>query len=268
MSNTTASIAFIVPMVADRPVAAGTCAELRRTVANSSRTPCHRLLRLACAALASCALAACGVSHHETTSAAAPAAPRPKALTPRRSKAVSPPGAFASVAISVPSGERDPPFDQPRSLRLPAGWRVAVWARVVGARLEAWTPEGPTARQLTREGDDHRVDRSARRHGPGRRTIASNLTNPQGLAFDRVGGHEVLYVAESDELDRYLWTSGRLGSPHRARRAISRTRSPPRATSIGSRTSSSVATTRSTSTSAAPRTPARPARGTAHPGPR
>ena len=28
---------------------------------------------------------------------------------------------------------------------------------------------------------------------------------PQGMAFDRVGGQTVLYVAEADQIDRYLW---------------------------------------------------------------
>ena len=40
----------------------------------------------------------------------------------------------------------------------------------------------------------------------------SGLTNPQGMAFDRVGGHEVLYVAESDELDRYQWLGHGVGA--------------------------------------------------------
>ncbi len=28
------------------------------------------------------------------------------------------------------------------------------------------------------------------------------------MAFDRLGGQEVLYVAESHELDRYVWSNG------------------------------------------------------------
>ena len=40
----------------------------------------------------------------------------------------------------------------------------------------------------------------------------SGLTNPQGTAFDRLGGHEVVYVAESDELDRYQWRGHGVGA--------------------------------------------------------
>jgi glucose/arabinose dehydrogenase len=36
-------------------------------------------------------------------------------------------------------------------------------------------------------------------------TLLSGLTNPQGLAFARLDGRRVLYVAESDEIDRYPW---------------------------------------------------------------
>jgi glucose/arabinose dehydrogenase len=42
---------------------------------------------------------------------------------------------------------------------------------------------------------------------PKQKVILSGLNQPQGLAFDTVGGKEVLYVAETDKLDRYAWSS-------------------------------------------------------------
>jgi glucose/arabinose dehydrogenase len=39
-------------------------------------------------------------------------------------------------------------------------------------------------------------------------TLLSGLTWPQGLAFARLDGQWVLYVAESDQIDRYPWSSG------------------------------------------------------------
>ena len=53
-----------------------------------------------------------------------------------------PPGASASVAVSVPASMRSAPFDVPRSLTVPDGFAVAVYARVPGARFIAVTPEG------------------------------------------------------------------------------------------------------------------------------
>ncbi len=88
-----------------------------------------------------------------------------------------------------------------------------MWAMVSGARLEAWTPQHAllvsspaqgTVTELTPRGGD-----PAR--PPRRRTIISGLRNPQGLAFDRIGGHDVLYVAGSGELDRYVWNGHGVG---------------------------------------------------------
>ena len=41
---------------------------------------------------------------------------------------------------------------------------------------------------------------------PTERVLISGLTKPQGLAFDHLDGREALYVLESDQLDRYVWT--------------------------------------------------------------
>jgi glucose/arabinose dehydrogenase len=149
--------------------------------------------------LASCALglAACGISHAPTPSASAAASGR-----------ITRP--FASVALTVPAGENAAPLDQPRTLRLPTGWTAAVWARIPDARLEAWTPERHLLVSSPASGTVVELTPTTGRAAA--RTILSGLTNPQGLAFDRVGGHAVLYVAESDELDRYRWTHGRLGA--------------------------------------------------------
>jgi len=102
-------------------------------------------------------------------------------------------------------------------VHLPHGWRAEVWARVPGARLEAWTPQDdllvsqPSAGQVM-----ELVPRRNRSAPPAQHVLVSGLTAPQGLAFARVDGHQVLYVAESDAIDRYAWNDGRVG----ARRVI------------------------------------------------
>lgn len=72
--------------------------------------------------------------------------------------------------------------------------------------MEAWTPEGDL---LVSEPDNGKVVRLVPdRHGTATvRTLLSGLTEPQGLAFARLSGHWVLYVAESDQIDRYNWMS-------------------------------------------------------------
>jgi glucose/arabinose dehydrogenase len=144
-------------------------------------------------------LAACGVDHGQTHAAAT------------RPRTVHATGSFRSVTVRVPSGETASPFARPRRLRLPAGWTASVWARVGGARLETWTPEGDLLVSSPGSGSVTALAPAA--HGrPAQHVILNGLTNPQGLAFDRIDGHEVLYVAESDELDRYRWTGGHPGA--------------------------------------------------------
>ena len=48
----------------------------------------------------------------------------------------------ASVALTVPAALAAAPFTTPRTLQVPAGFAIAVYARVPGARFMAITPEG------------------------------------------------------------------------------------------------------------------------------
>jgi glucose/arabinose dehydrogenase len=130
--------------------------------------------------------------------AAAPRA-RARALTAAR---------FASVRAQVAAGNGAAPFQVARSARLPAGWTVEVWARVPGARFEAWSPEGDLLVSVPSTGDVvELLPRRDRALAPASRVLLSGLTEPQGMAFDKVGGRELLYVAESDQVDRYVWSS-------------------------------------------------------------
>ncbi len=55
--------------------------------------------------------------------------------------------------------------------------------------------------------------RSTRSAVPAAKVLASGLSFPQGLAFDTLGGKTVLYVAETNEIDRYPWNAnGTLGA--------------------------------------------------------
>jgi glucose/arabinose dehydrogenase len=127
-----------------------------------------------------------------------------------RGAAASAPAAVApssATTLVVPAGEGGGALSAPRTLTVPAGWTARVWARVPGARMEAWTPEGDLL--VSDPGDG-----SVMRLRPGAAgtatvtTLVSGLTNPQGLAFARLDGRQVLYVAESDQVDRYPWGAG------------------------------------------------------------
>jgi glucose/arabinose dehydrogenase len=109
-----------------------------------------------------------------------------------------------AVTLKVPAGAGGGAFSLVRKLRLPPGWTASVWARVPDARMEAWTPQGSL---LVSEPDLGRiVELSPRASAPAAsRTLLTGLTSPQGLAFGRSGGRLMLYVAASNQLDRYPW---------------------------------------------------------------
>jgi glucose/arabinose dehydrogenase len=127
-----------------------------------------------------------------------------------RGSSASAPAAVASsstTTLVVPGGEGGGALSTPRTLTVPAGWTATVWARVPGARMEAWTPEGDL---LVSDPGGGRVMR-LRPGAAGTATVTtvlSGLTNPQGLAFAKLDGRWVLYVAESDQIDRYPWGAG------------------------------------------------------------
>ena len=115
----------------------------------------------------------------------------------------------ARVTISVPAANRQGAFQSPQTLTLPRGWKAEAWALVGGARLETWTPEGNLLVSVPSSGNIvELIPQATRSAPPAQRTIISGLENPQGMAFDHVGGQEVLYVAGSGEIDRFVWVHG------------------------------------------------------------
>jgi glucose/arabinose dehydrogenase len=129
-----------------------------------------------------------------------------------RSRRLAPPK-FTNVTLSVPAANRSGAFTSPHTLRMPTGWKAEVWALVPNARLEAWTPQGNL---LVSDPSDGQIvelfPQRNRSQPPTQRVLVSGLNQPQGMAFDHVGGREVLYVAETDEIDRYVWRGNRVGA--------------------------------------------------------
>lgn len=126
----------------------------------------------------------------------------------------SAPAAAASASATplvVPAGQGGGALSTPRRLTMPAGWTAQVWARVPNARMEAWTPEGNL---LVSEPNEGKI--AELRPGQGgtatTTTLVQGLTSPQGLAFAKLNGKWVLYVAETSEIVRYPWVAGRIGA--------------------------------------------------------
>jgi glucose/arabinose dehydrogenase len=96
------------------------------------------------------------------------------------------------------------PFEQTRPLQAPPGWTVSVWARVRGARLLAWTPDGRLLVSRPKLGDVVALTPVRDDTPPAQQTLVGGLNQPHGLAF--TGG--TLYVAESDQVDSFTYSAG------------------------------------------------------------
>jgi glucose/arabinose dehydrogenase len=112
------------------------------------------------------------------------------------------------VRLAVAPGLAAAPFNVPRRLLLPAGWRAEVWARVSGARFAVWTPERQLLVAVPESGELVLLEPRADPASPPReRLLLSHLPGPEGLGFDILDGRTVLEVAEPGRLDRYSWNS-------------------------------------------------------------
>ncbi|HEY8600781.1 MAG TPA: PQQ-dependent sugar dehydrogenase [Thermomicrobiales bacterium] len=111
-----------------------------------------------------------------------------------------------TIRVPTKQGQAEP--TQERTITLPAGFQISVYAAGLGqARLMIWSPEGAlvVSEQGTTNG---RVSILTDRDGNGtsdeRITFAQGLRNPHGLAF-RDG---YLYVAAENQVVRYRWQGG------------------------------------------------------------
>ncbi len=153
--------------------------------------PGRRFVVAVAAAAVTAAASACSTSAGQGPGTAA-ASPAPSAASATR------------VLLIVPDGEGGGALSTTHTLTVPAGWKARVWARVPDARMEAWTPQGDL---LVSEPDNGKIVK-LRPDASGTaavQTLLTGLTYPQGMAFARVNGKWVLYVAESDQIDRYPW---------------------------------------------------------------
>jgi glucose/arabinose dehydrogenase len=149
------------------------------------------------AVVAVAALAGCTSNASSSTATAS----NPSTSTPTPSAAST---RLVASRLVVPPALAAPPFDDPRDVLTPPGWRVEVWARVGGARLAAWTPEATLLVSLPGAGQVVELTPGTGEAGVSERALVGGLDQPHGLAFDA----STLYVAESDAIDAYTYAKG------------------------------------------------------------
>jgi glucose/arabinose dehydrogenase len=154
-------------------------------------------------------LTAAGVAAAGVAACAAPAAPAsPRQAAASAAAPTYPAMGYSTTILAVPAGEGGGALSAPRPLTMPSGWTARVWARVPDARIEAWTPEGDLLVSVPNDGDIDELRPQAAGTAAVTSPVLSGLTDPQGLAFARVDGRWVLYVGESNQIDRYPWGPG------------------------------------------------------------
>lgn len=135
------------------------------------------------------------------------------AATPSRAPTTAAPASapLQTVDLTVPADLAASPLDEPRTVQAPAGWSVSVFARMDGARLLAWTPDGRLLVSRPKAGEVDVVTPAAgdRAGPPSTTTLLSGLNQPHGLAFSG----DRLYVAQSDRVDAYAYADGRVSDP-------------------------------------------------------
>ncbi len=114
------------------------------------------------------------------------------------------------VDILVPRTLRLPPFDVPRSLRVPSGFAVDVAARVTDARFMVVLPNrdllvsNPENGSITLVRPAEQAGASPTYQG----IFAAGLNHPHDLVLHRVRDIDYLYIALSDRIVRTRYQSG------------------------------------------------------------
>jgi len=149
------------------------------------------------------ALAAC------TDDPVAPrSAPTPGSLVPLAAPA-APPGASVSSTVVVPVSMRSSPFNTARTLLVPPDFTIAVYARIGGARFMAVTPDGSLL--VSKPGSGSVV--LVRPNGAGDPLVSDYVTGlkrPHDIVFHTIGTVTYVYVTETNQVNRYVYTPGAL----------------------------------------------------------
>ena len=119
-----------------------------------------------------------------------------------------PPGASVSVRVGVSSSMRSSPFDVDRYLTVPPSFSISVYARVPNARFMAVAPNGDLFVSRPGAGEVKLVRPSTTGGDPVVSTFVSGLRNPHDVVFHTIGGTTYVYIAESHQINRYVYNYG------------------------------------------------------------
>lgn len=115
----------------------------------------------------------------------------------------------AEVTLQVPSSLQSGVFASARTLTMPAGFAISVYAQLEGApRMLAFSPDNVLFATEQRGGQVVRVTDV---NGVGQVNVwASGLNIPHGIAFYTVDNQTYLYVAAYNQVVRYKYSNGQM----------------------------------------------------------
>ncbi|MFW0792455.1 sugar dehydrogenase [Gordonia sp. CPCC 205515] len=116
-------------------------------------------------------------------------------------------GSLAPTELGVAGGV-DPALAQGRSLTVPADWRAEVWAEIPKARLAAWAPDGRLIVSTGNRGVLAALTPTSDGRAPTITSLVDDLSDPQGIAFARRGGRDVLVVGEDTRIVVWDYADG------------------------------------------------------------
>jgi len=127
--------------------------------------------------------------------------------TLKQTVSLQPAAASVSSKLDVPAPLATSPFDTERSLVIPPGFGIRVWARVPKARFMALTPNGDVLVSIPGEG---RIVLLREREGdtPQQFDFATGLNKPHDMVFHVINGVTYLYFSESSKISRTVYQPG------------------------------------------------------------
>ncbi len=125
------------------------------------------------------------------------------------SYAQSPPAASVSVKVQVPASMRSVPFDVDRYLTVPPDFTISVYARVSKPRFMAVAPNGDLLVSQPSTGKVLLV-RPNSGGAPLISDFATSLSFPHDIVFHQIGTTTYVYIAESHQINRFVYRAGDL----------------------------------------------------------
>ncbi|HEX2914448.1 MAG TPA: hypothetical protein VH186_26850 [Chloroflexia bacterium] len=124
-----------------------------------------------------------------------------------QSAAPYPPGASVRTRLQVPDSMRNGILANDRYLNLPPNFSISVVARLSGARFMAVAPNGDLLVSQPGSGKVSLV-REVPGSDPQVYDFVTGLRSPHDMVFHTIGSTSYLYISESHQIDRFVYTSG------------------------------------------------------------